>query len=65
MKAGTDTDIGLDYTDDVESRYMESARKTIETPWPIITSLSKLFIFLTTLKISFKIIISLFPVSIA
>lgn len=40
MKAGTDTDIGLDYTDDIESRYVESARKTIKTPWPVITSLS-------------------------
>lgn len=39
LKAGTDTDIGLDYKLDVETRYSEAARHTIPTGWDVIDDL--------------------------
>jgi replicative DNA helicase len=39
MKAGADTDIGLDYVNDVASRYNEAARHTITTGWDVIDDL--------------------------
>lgn len=39
MKAGADTDIGLDYINDVASRYNEAARHTITTGWDVIDDL--------------------------
>ncbi len=39
MKAGADTDIGLDYVHDVASRYNEAARHTITTGWDVIDDL--------------------------
>jgi len=39
MKAGADTDIGLDYKKDVINRYTESARDTISTGWDVIDDL--------------------------
>lgn len=39
MKAGADTDVGLDYKKDVVNRYTESARNTISTGWDVIDDL--------------------------
>jgi len=39
MKAGADTDVGLDYKKDVINRYTESARDTISTGWDVIDDL--------------------------
>lgn len=39
MKAGADTNIGLDYKSNVASRYEESARHTITTGWDVIDDL--------------------------
>ena len=39
MKAGADTNIGLDYINDVASRYNEAARHTITTGWDVIDDL--------------------------
>ena len=39
MKAGADTNIGLDYVNDVASRYNEAARHTITTGWDVIDDL--------------------------
>jgi len=39
MKAGADTDIGLDYKKDVAIRYNEAARDTITTGWDVIDDL--------------------------
>ena len=39
MKAGADTDIGLDYVHDVAARYDEAARHTITTGWDVIDDL--------------------------
>jgi predicted transcriptional regulator len=39
MKAGTERDVGHDYIEDVEHRYSEMARTTVETPWDVINDL--------------------------
>ena len=39
MKAGADTDIGLDYVNNVGARYNEAARHTITTGWDVIDDL--------------------------
>ena len=39
MKAGADTDIGLDYVNNVGARYNEAARHTITTGWAVIDDL--------------------------
>ena len=39
MKAGADTNIGLDYVNDVAARYNEAARHTITTGWEVIDDL--------------------------
>ena len=39
MKAGADTNIGLDYINDVAARYNEAARHTITTGWDVIDDL--------------------------
>ena len=39
MKAGTERNVGHDYIEDVEHRYSEMARTTVETPWDVINEL--------------------------
>lgn len=39
MKAGADTDIGLDYKNSVAARYDEAARHTITTGWDVVDDL--------------------------
>jgi archaellum biogenesis ATPase FlaH len=39
MKAGSDTNIGLEYKTDVASRYSESARNTLTTGWDVVDDL--------------------------
>jgi archaellum biogenesis ATPase FlaH len=39
MKAGADTNIGLDYKVNISSRYAEAARQTITTGWDVIDDL--------------------------
>ena len=39
MKAGADTDIGLEYKNDVAVRYQEAARDTMTTGWDVIDDL--------------------------
>ena len=39
MKAGADTDVGLEYKDQVSVRYNEAARHTITTGWDVIDDL--------------------------
>lgn len=39
MKAGSDTNIGLEYKTDVTSRYLESARNTLTTGWDVVDDL--------------------------
>ena len=41
MKAGTERNIGHDYIEDIEVRYSEMARETIETPWDVINDLTQ------------------------
>ena len=41
MKAGTERDIGHEYIEDVDIRYSEMARNTIETPWDVINDLTQ------------------------
>lgn len=36
MKAGSDKDIGHEYLDNIEARFVENKRNTIATPWDII-----------------------------
>ena len=33
LKAGIEKNLGHDYMDEIEERYKEEARNTIETPW--------------------------------
>ena len=40
LKAGVERDLGHEYITDVEDRYREDSRSTIETPWPVINQLS-------------------------
>ena len=39
LKAGVEKNLGHDYMDEIEARYQEEARNTIETPWNEINSL--------------------------
>jgi replicative DNA helicase len=39
LKAGTERDIGHEYIAELEDRFREEARNTIETPWPLINKL--------------------------
>ena len=41
MKAGTERDIGHEYSEDIEIRYSEMARNTVETPWDVINDLTQ------------------------
>ena len=41
MKAGTERNIGHEYAEDIEYRYSEMARTTIETPWDVINDLTQ------------------------
>ena len=39
LKAGTERDIGHEYLAELEDRFREEARNTVETPWPLINKL--------------------------
>ena len=39
MKVGAEKDIGHDYAEDIEERFSESARVTVETPWTSINEI--------------------------
>ena len=39
LKAGTERDIGHEYLVELEDRFREEARNTVETPWPLINKL--------------------------
>jgi len=39
LKAGTERDIGHEYFAELEDRFRDEARSTIETPWPLINNL--------------------------
>jgi replicative DNA helicase len=39
LKAGTERDIGHEYITELEDRFREESRNTIETPWPLINKL--------------------------
>ncbi|MBC8299560.1 MAG: AAA family ATPase [Pelagibacterales bacterium] len=39
LKAGTERDIGHEYIPQLEDRFREEARSTVETPWPLINKL--------------------------
>ena len=39
LKAGTERDIGHEYMQELEDRFREEARNTVETPWPLINKL--------------------------
>ena len=41
MKAGTERNIGHEYVEDLEIRYSEMARETVETPWDVINELTQ------------------------
>jgi len=41
MKAGTERNIGHEYVEDIEYRYSEMARNTVETPWDVINDLTQ------------------------
>jgi len=41
MKAGTERNIGHEYVEDIEYRYSEMARTTVETPWDVINDLTQ------------------------
>jgi len=41
MKAGTERNIGHEYVEDIEYRYSEMARITVETPWDVINDLTQ------------------------
>jgi len=41
MKAGSEKNIGHEYAEDIEIRYSESARSTVETPWDVINDLTQ------------------------
>ena len=40
LKAGVEKNVGHDYIDEIEARYQEEARNTIETPWKEINNLT-------------------------
>ena len=39
LKAGTERDIGHEYKQELEDRFRDEARNTVETPWPLINKL--------------------------
>ena len=39
LKAGVERNIGHEYIEEIEDRYREESRHTIETPWPLINKL--------------------------
>ena len=39
MRAGAERNLGHDYQEDIEIRYSEMARKTVETPWDVLNDL--------------------------
>ena len=41
MRAGTERDLGHEYIEDIEVRYSEMARNTVETPWDVINELTQ------------------------
>ena len=41
MKAGSERNIGHEYVEDIEYRYSEMARETVETPWDVINDLTQ------------------------
>ena len=41
MKAGTERNIGHEYVEDIEFRYSEMARSTVETPWDVLNDLTQ------------------------
>ena len=41
MKAGTERDLGHEYAEDIEIRYSEMARETVETPWDVLNDLTQ------------------------
>ena len=41
LKAGTERNVGHDYAEDIEVRYSEMARNTVETPWDVINDLTQ------------------------
>ena len=40
LKAGTERDIGHVYMEQFEERYLESSRKTVQTPWEVVNDLT-------------------------
>ena len=41
MKAGTERDLGHEYAEDIDFRYSEMARNTVETPWDVLNDLTQ------------------------
>ena len=41
MKAGTERNVGHEYAEDIEIRYSEMARTTVETPWDVLNDLTQ------------------------
>jgi len=41
MKAGVERDLGHEYAEDIDIRYSEMARDTVETPWDVINDLTQ------------------------
>ena len=41
MKAGTERDLGHEYAEDIDVRYSEMARDTVETPWDVLNELTQ------------------------
>ena len=41
MKAGTERDLGHEYAEDIDIRYSEMARNTVETPWDVLNDLTQ------------------------
>ena len=41
MRAGAERNIGHEYVEDIEIRYSEMARNTVETPWDVINELTQ------------------------
>ncbi len=41
LRAGAERNIGHEYIDDIEARYSEMARETVETPWDVLNDLTQ------------------------
>ena len=41
MRAGTERDLGHEYIEDIDIRYSEMARNTVETPWDVFNELTQ------------------------